>query len=253
MCRAIPEESTKYFQTVCVGGITDKKELRRLYPVQFKPFEISGGIPFKKKDWIQVDTSIPEDGRDKRKESRKIHMDTIKILYKIKDEELYHNIQPLISPSIGSLEKTDASLGIIKPKILDYQIDIISTSLVDKQLQITPQGFVAPKSMIKLGQESTYTFICGTQTNCSCKNQPHQLRVLDWEVNELYRNIVKRTENPIEIKLKMREKMLHWMKYERLTYFMIGTHHRWKTWMIISVLYFNKNLSESLDDFLSVG
>jgi len=252
LCRSIPEESTKYFQTICVAGVTDQRELRRLYPVQFKPFQPNAGIPFRKKDWIQVVTSPPEDGRDRRRESRKINMDTVKVLRRVSDEELHHTIRPLISASVGSVEETGASLGLVKPKILDYQSDIISTSLVDDQLQITPEGFLAPKGMIKLGQESSYTFVCEKQSNCTCKNQPHRMRILDWEVNELYRNVIKRTTNPIEIALKMKEKMFHWMRDERLTYFMVGTHHRWKTWMVVSVLYFRRDLSESLEDFFGV-
>lgn len=70
LCRAVPEESRTHINTVCVAGVTDKGELRRLYPIPFKPFEKDAGIPFHKRDWIEVETSKPE--RDNRSESRRI-------------------------------------------------------------------------------------------------------------------------------------------------------------------------------------
>jgi hypothetical protein len=48
---------------------------------------------------------------------------------------------------------------------------------------------------------------------------------------------VEKTKDPSEITAKMRQKWFDWMKDERDTYFMMGTHHRWKIWMIVSVLY----------------
>jgi hypothetical protein len=253
LCRAIPEESKKYSETVCVAGITDKKEFRRLYPIKFTPLTQGGGIPFGKKNWIQVSTSLPEDGRDKRPESRKINMKLVKVLQKITDEELVSYIQPLVSPSISSIEKSGASLGLIKPKILDYNIDIEDTSLFDKQLGIAPNGSSFKKGKIKLDQESSYSFVCEKQSDCSCKNKPHNLRILDWEVNELFRNVVKNTTNQVDIRLKMKAKMLNWMKNERSPYFMVGTHHRWKTWMVVSFLYPPKRLGASLEEFIDAG
>jgi hypothetical protein len=70
------------------------------------------------------------------------------------------------------------------------------------------------------------------------------MRVLDWEVNELYRHVVQRTEDHVEIKAKMRAKLLGWMKNERMTYFLVGTHHRWQNWMIVSLLYFKKGVEK---------
>ncbi len=240
LCRAIPEESKKYFQVVCVAGITDKSELRRIYPIPFKPFVAGGDIPFHKKQWIRANLYPPSDKRDKRPESRKIDLQSVEVLNKEDDDRIRSITKPLVSLNIDSIQQSGASLGFIKPKILDYDLDIISTEVEDEQLQITEDGVLAPREMIKLKQESIYRFVCRNRSDCSCLNQPHRMEIHDWEVNELYRHVVERTQNHNEIRAKMRQRWFDWIKNERDTYFMMGTHHRWKNWMIVSVLYLRK-------------
>ncbi len=240
LCRAIPEDSKKYFQTVCVAGINDANEFRRLYPVPFKPYVNGGGIPFHKKHWIKIDLS-PTYPRDQRIESRKVDMRTIKIIRKIDNIELKKTISPLVKPSIKEIEKSGASLGIIKPDIIDYECEIISTETSSNQVRLTSNGSLAAGEKIKLDQHSYYIFTCSNKSGCSCENRPHKMEILDWEVNELYRNIIKRTKNKDEIKQKMKQKF-EWIKNTHDVYFMMGTHHRWKTWMIVSILYLPKQL-----------
>jgi hypothetical protein len=163
-------------------------------------------------------------------------MRSVSVLRKAEDDEVRQVIKPHVSINIGSIEASGASLGFIRPKFVDYQLNIISTEVKDEQLQITQEG-LGTRDMIKLKQESTYFFNCQDSSGCSCKNQPHKMEILDWEVNELYRHILEKTKDPDEITAKMRQKWFDWMKDERDTYFMMGTHHRWKIWMIVSVLY----------------
>jgi hypothetical protein len=163
-------------------------------------------------------------------------MRSVSVLRKAEDDEVRRVIKPHVSINIGSIEASGASLGFIKPKFVDYQLNIISTEVKDEQMQITQEG-LGTRDMIKLKQESTYFFNCQDSSGCSCKNQPHKMEILDWEVNELYRHIVEKTKDPAEITAKMRQKWFDWMKDQRDTYFMMGTHHRWKIWMVVSVLY----------------
>jgi hypothetical protein len=211
-----------------------------LYPVPFKPFVPRGGIPFSKKDWIETDVSTPSDGRDKRPESRKVDLRSIEVLRKAEDDEIRSFIKPVISSSLKEIDDNGASLGFLKPKILDYELEIESTDLSQPQLQITADGSIAPASLIKMKQISKYKFICKDQNGCWCSNQPHNMVIHDWEVNELYRHVVEKTKDHDEIIRKMREKWFDWMVNERDTYLMMGTHHRWKNWLIVSVLYLKK-------------
>jgi hypothetical protein len=235
LCRAVPEESTKYFRVVCAAGVNTDGELRRIYPVPFKPFVFGGGIPFHKKEWIVANLYPPDDKRDKRPESKRIDMNSIKVLAKADDDEVRKLIRRNLSVNIASIESSGASLGFIKPKILDYECEVISTEVRDEQSEVTLDGF-GPVNMIKLKQESVYHFECQMRQDCSCQNQPHRMGIHDWEANELYRNVVGRDKDPKVIQAKMRLKWFDFMKTRDL-YFMMGTHHRWKNWLVVSVLY----------------
>ncbi len=249
LCRAIPEQSRKYFKTVCVAGINDKDELRRLYPVPFRPFVPNGGIPFHKGDWVNMTVKSPQKN-DKRKESKKVELASTNVTRKAYDDEIRKIISRIEKNSVKEVENSGGSLGIIKPIIKKFETKVIDTSLFEPQNTLFSLRSNIKLSRIKMLQESFYEFLCQNAKNCSCSQRPHRMEIHDWEVNELYRNIIKSTKDEQEIKKKMEEKFLTWMS-TREVYFMIGTHYRWKTWMIVSIIYPPKvNYSAtSLEDF----
>jgi len=234
LCRAVPEESKKYFHTVCVAGVTDKGEFRRIYPVPFKRFQQRAGIPFRKKEWIEA-TVLPPDRGDKRVESRKLDFATVKVLRRADDNEVRDMVAKCLSPSVKSIESRGASLGFIKPRIVDCECIIKSTEELDRS-QVDLEGRLAGK--IKLDQESRYKFYCQERKGC-CEGRLHNIEIRDWEANELYRNVIRNEKKHSVIKHKVRKKWLDWM-IDRDMYFMMGTHHVFKTWMIVSVLYLRK-------------
>ena len=234
--RAVPEESKKYFRTVCVAGITDAGHLRRIYPVVFKPFQPGAGIPFHKKEWMGATVLPPEDKRDKRPESRKIDSNTVRILNKADDNEIRSIVVAHLSPSVKAIAASGASLGFIKPKILEFDCIVHSTEELDKN-QVDVFGRVPGK--IKLGQESRYKFYCEKRTGC-CERRPHNMEIHDWEANELFRSIIQKEKKSVLVRQKMKARFYDWMVKERDMYFMMGTHHVFKTWMIVSVLYLRK-------------
>lgn len=220
---------------MCVAGINEKGEFRRLYPVPFKPLRRGGGIPFRKRSWIEARLYPPDDQRDKRAESRKVDLETVKILGQEDYETIRDRIQKYLSPSVGSIKKSGASLGLIKPVILGYDCSVQSTSKIDGS-QLNLEG--NPVTRVNLGQVSRYQFHCQDRQNCWCVDRPHFMEIHDWEANELYRNIIRTDQKVASIREKMRKKWMDWMiEKKRDIYFMMGTHHRWKVWMIVSVLY----------------
>lgn len=239
LCRAIPEESKKYFQSVCVAGVNENKELRRIYPVPFKPFEPGGGIPFRKKEWVSLDLRPPE-SNDKRFESRKVDLKSAKVHNKASEGEVRSILEYQLRPSVKAINESGASLGIIKPDIKGYKLEIKSTDLYQKQTGLMPDGTLGRLGRIKMLQESFYEFVCENPVECSCSNKPHRMEIHDWEVNELYRKIVRNDTDPKEIERKMRNKLLNEVAYNRDLYLMIGTHFVWKTWMIVSLIYLSK-------------
>ena len=238
LCRATPEESKRYTRTVCVAGLTDHGELRRIYPVPFRQFVPAGGIPFRKKQWIEADLGPPESKQDRRRESRRINLRTVSAGPRVEDSEVRLAITPHLAQNIASLEANGATLGILKPDIVHYDVTITSTDLTTGQMTLDPGDTGTRVGLAKLGQESHYQFNCPKRTGCVCEKHPHDMICLDWEVNELYRNIIKSgTTAPAQIEYKMRQRLFYWMRNDRETYFMLGTHHLWRSWMVVSIIH----------------
>ncbi|MCC4766198.1 hypothetical protein FXW07_06100 [Methanosarcina sp. DH1] len=231
LVRATPEESRKHGYLVCVAGINEKGEFRRVYPFEFSYGEKL--IDFKKKDRIEVVLTEPDN--DQRRESRK------QISYKnlhspVEDEELRNILQSKVS-SIEKLKEENASLGVVKPELLDVKIKINSTEIYDRQQYFNLIGdcLIDKREKVKMPVELRYHFRC--KNDPACKG--HQTILLDWELNELARNVMRKETDPASIKEKIRNKFLDSMQ-ERDLYFVMGTHFRFKTWMIIGIFYFKK-------------
>lgn len=250
LCRAIPEQSRKNFKTVCVAGVNSRDELRRLYPVPFKPFAKNGGIPFHKRDWVNMNVKSPQKN-DKRVESRKVDLESCNVSRKAPYDEIREIVRRIEKRSVKEVEESGSSLGFIKPIIKRFETEVIDTSLLEPQITLLSSNHSERLNRVKLLQESHYEFMCQDPSYCSCSRKPHRMEIHDWEVNELYRNLIRDTKDAEEIKRKMEEKFFTWMTAKEEVYFMIGTHFKWKTWMIVSLVYLpKKNFSaKSLEDY----
>ncbi len=227
LVRATPEKSRKYGYTVCVAGLNQYGELRRLYPFRFNYGDKL--IDFKKKDIIEVE--ITNSDNDQRKESRKA-LNPRNLSSTLSNDEVRKRITPLVT-SIENLKADDASLGIIKPELEDIEIKINSTEIYDNQAYFNLSGdYLTGKEEVKMPVEVRYLFKCKDNPNCS----GHKLIIIDWELNELTRNIMKTDKDQSSIKTKIYERMFNFMKTRDL-YLILGTHFRFKTWMIIGIFY----------------
>jgi len=122
LAKAAPEISKTYQHLVCVAGITETGEWRRIYPIPWKIFWKSSGKNFKKKSWVEYETAS-DSPSDHRPESRKIKFETIKPL----GEAKFQDIESLLKERITCIEELETkgpkvqSLGVIKPrKVLDF-------------------------------------------------------------------------------------------------------------------------------------
>lgn len=236
LVRTMPEESRKYGHKVCVAGINENGEWRRLYPFKFDYGKKE--IDFKKKDIIEVQLIKPPN--DKRVESRKVI--THKNIHNpLDDRQVLNKIKPLIS-SIKELKEKKASLGIVKPQIIDFEIKAHHNQIYDEQkyLALWTEEFLETREKVKLPVEARYVFRC-MYSSCSCSKKPHRIKIIDWELNELARNLMKKYQDKKLIEEKIKERFFDWMK-ERDVYFFLGTHFKFKTWIIIGIFYPDKGL-----------
>jgi len=236
LVRAIPEKSERYGYLICVAGINERNEWRRLYPFKFSYGE--GLVDFGKKDLIDVILEDPDN--DKRKESRKV-INHENLNSKLNDEEVLQRIIPLVS-SIEKLKKEEASLGIIKPELTGIDITINSTDIYDQQKYFSfVDDYLERREKVKMPVELRYQFKCKDETEC----KGHNIILIDWELNELVRNVMRNEKDKKNIEDKIKFKFFDFMKTRDL-YFLMGTHFRFGTWIIIGLFYPQKRKSIQL-------
>lgn len=227
LTRATPEESRKYGYKVCVAGITENGEWRRLYPFTFQYGKVS--LPFGKKDIIEVETE--KNSEDARKESRKVRSFE-KIPLPKDDREIVRLLNGLVC-TVENMKNKGDSLCVIKPEIAGLDIIINDMNICDEQTYFSLSAGLGKREKTKIPIECSYIFTCGGEC---CGSRSHKMIIIDWEVNELARNVLKSEPNKTEAERKIRAKLFHWMK-TREVYFILGTHFKWKTPMIIGIYY----------------
>jgi len=227
LVRATPEESRKHDHLVCVAGINEMNQWRRLYPFRFSYGE--GLIDFRKRDLIEVTLANPDN--DKRRESRKVtHHRNLNS--RLTDEEVRERISPLVS-SIEKLSEGNASLGVIKPELQGIDVTVNSTDVYDEQTYFSIAGdYLERRERVKMPVELRYRFRCMNEPEC----KGHNIILIDWELNELARNVMRRENDLKVIEEKIKAKFFDFMKTRDL-YFFMGTHFRFGSWLIIGIFY----------------
>ncbi len=227
LVRAIPEKGKRNGEGHAVGvtGINEDGELLRLYPLRFRYGE--GLVDFKKNDLLEVTVTRPEN--DMRWESRKV-LDYVNLEKPAKDREIKDFILPLVT-SLEKLNVERASLGVVKPELLDIEVKINSLEAFDRQQYFDMMGdFLEKGEKAGMPVEIKYIFRCEGEEAC----RGHKIVLLDWELNEAVRNIVRGDKEPLAVKRKIREQLFDHLKGKEL-YFIMGTHFIYGTWLITGV------------------
>jgi len=235
LAKAMPEVSQKYENLVCAAGITDKGEWRRIYPIPFELFCKEN--KFMKKQWIEYELESDEPS-DHRSESRKIKFETIKLL----DHEKFDKIETLLNPKVTTIEKlsekshTEISLGVIKPKIIDLQS--IDNEKYEKLLTKHKQRDLFGKIATLEPPEYKYQIIFKDDSD----GTKHEILCEDWELGMLYLKCKKyldlgKYKSIDDVHNKVRQKILEDIQRKEHVYFIVGTHFRFGTYIVIGIIY----------------
>lgn len=249
LVKTYPNLSKTYDETVCCAGITLDGRWRRIYPVRFR--QLPPNQQFKK---FQIIEAYVRKSNEKlmRKESFKINDVSIKIvggldlngLSSKKRKEVWEKRNKFILPVLNkSLEELDSlktndktSLGIIKPKKIiefyrtpleqcrDWEKDLINGT----QRTLFDNTYKTPLDHIPY--KFSYKFFCD-DSQCTS----HDIMCEDWELYQLYREMVKRDGEAIGWQ-KVKQKYYDWMS-ERDFYFIMGTEWQFNKFLIIGLYY----------------
>lgn len=233
LVRSTPEKSKKdgNGHPVGVTGINKEGELLRLYPLGLRYGEWL--VDFRKNDLLEVTVTKPE--HDIKWESRKV-LSYVNLQSPLKEREIKELVLPLVK-SVERLNTEGASLGVIKPEILDIEIKVNSIETCDRQQYFNLMGdFLEKGERAGMPVEVRYIFRCEGEEAC----RGHKIILLDWEFNETIRNIIRDEQEPAGVERKIREHFFNLMQEKEL-YFIMGTHFTYGTWMIAGIFCPEKN------------
>lgn len=234
LVRATPEKSKKDGEGHAVGviGINRQGELLRLYPLGFRYGE--GLVDFRKNDLLEVTVTKPE--HDIRWESKKVLSHT-NLEKPLKEREIKELVLPLVT-SIERLNIEGASLGIVKPEIVNIEINVNIAETYDRQQYFNLMGDFLEKGekTARMPVEIRFFFRCEGEEAC----RGHKIILLDWEFNETIRNIIRKVHEPAAIERKIKDHFSDLIEEKEL-YFIMGTHFTYGTWIITGLFCPEKN------------
>ncbi len=185
-----------------------------------------------------------------RPESYKIDYDSIKVLSHVDAKnktERFNLISSLISASMEEIyleQKTKGkTLGIFKPKLVtELKVEETSSFWTEKEKMILNQLSFDEKEikpLEKIPYDFTFSFKCD---DVGCKG--HNMKITDWEICQAYRNFKAKYGEKEGIN-KLKEKYLGWFADTNTnTYFIVGTVHRWETFIIIGIINIDKYVAD---------
>lgn len=240
--KAYPEISQKHGESVCTAGITEDGEWIRMYPLPLMTFRKN---PIPRYSWIEVECTKVTERIFNRKESYKIHPETIKIV----DDSLTKSpvnwkarnsiILALLSKSIEELkenfDKDKTSLGLIKPKKVIEFFQTGEMTEHEKEINLDIQKTIFGEKypvLEKLPHMFHYKFLCEAE---GCRG--HDMTCEDWELFQSFRSWRCKYTDHKTLWEKLYYKYYTYFTEKRDLYFYMGTHSRYKVWMIIGLYY----------------
>jgi hypothetical protein len=245
--KTYPNPSKNYNETVCTAGVDEEGNWLRIYPVRFRHRAFSE--QYKKWDWLTID--IEKNDKDFRIEShRPVDIDQeIQIVGHIDSSDwdyrkellvknVYYSMQSLIDESYD--QSKNISIAVFKAK----EIKRVFCEAVEKdwsdeekakmsQLDIFVDREINP--LRKLPYAFGFEFI-------DIDDSTSRMRILDWEIGQLYWNCYDKDQDEANACAKVLEK-LNWLYKDRDLYLILGTtleYHRMKApnpFTIIGLFY----------------
>jgi hypothetical protein len=244
-----PHPSEKYTELVCTAGITEAGEWVRLYPIdyRYRPPEQR----FRKYQWIEVDLGPRGAGNDKRAESRRPNLDTIRLIGApissdrnwIQRRAIIDKLPVFTRNQLFDLHEADkaagrppVSLGVVRPtKVVDVLIEPVSGDWKPEWKAMLAQGNLFGeelKEIRKLPFAWKYVFECEDS-----EGKPHTAMNEDWEIGVLYWKELERLGIPELAAESVRKKCLQMAAPDRDTKFFMGTVFPYNTWIVLGVFW----------------
>lgn len=238
-----PHPSQSYQELICTAGVTENGEWVRLYPIDYR--YRPSHQKFQKYQWIEVELTEKGSGSDKRKESRKPSLDSIRLLgeplntknnWKDRRQIIDKLPRQTLNEFKNLYNQDQTSLGVVRPtRVLDLTIEKsdpdwkpAQQNALDQLRLFGPQ----PKHLAKIPFKFSYVFECEDSSN------PHKAMITDWELGVLYLKEVRRLGSKQKAAESVKNKFLNELCHpSKDTQFFMGTVFPYNTWIAIGVFW----------------
>lgn len=205
--KTYPELSSKYFETVCTGGVRENGEFIRLYPIPFR--YLAEGMSFSKYQWMRV--RIKKSQEDPRPESFKVDPTSIVLEDTIatdiyewfeRKRHIFHIDKYCFNSAENLLAEnrvSKISMGFVKPAIIHgvtmeerptEDFETFHRKFEENKQKSKQTDLFGELTVNELKQLQFISKRFKVQWSCArpdCKG--HNMGVLDWEAYELLRRI----------------------------------------------------------------
>jgi hypothetical protein len=196
--RTYPTISTKYMETVCTGGITDKGQWRRLYPVPLRYMDKAQ--QYSTFDIIEVDV---EEAKDGRAESRRPHNPSLKVVGSVKGwQERHAWVGPTIHESLAAMRAAGRTLAPVAVReVQEFIAEKSSTEWTPEQLAKLKEMnlYEERRPLEKIPFEFRFRWLDND-------GQEHNSMILSWEFGQTWRKYHESYADPIVV---MRDKWMN--------------------------------------------
>jgi hypothetical protein len=196
--RTYPTPSARHIETVCIGGINDHREWRRLVPVPLRYLEETKR--FRTYDVIEVKVGPGSDGRP---ETRRPQLPSLRVVGHIERWAARCEwIRPTIVGSVSALQGEQRTLGPVSvAEVVDFVAKRTAPDWTAAQREKLRQAqlFDNQKPLEKVPFEFRFRWRDGD-------GDEHDSQVLAWEMLETFRQYRRRYEDPLGA---MRDKWLN--------------------------------------------
>ena len=215
-----------------------------MYPVDYR--YRSPDQKFKKYQWIEVDLFPRGAGNDKRRESRRPDLDSIRLCGEripsdnnwAKRREIIDRLPCHTLTQLKALYETDkTSLGVVKPtEVIEMEIRPVTDEKWKPEWQklFTQLTLFGPsqKPLRKIPYTFHYIF------KCHDSDKPHVAMCEDWELGALFLNETARLGSDELAAESVKKKYLGELcGATKDTRFFMGTHFPYNTWLVLGVFW----------------
>ena len=234
LVKAFPQPSVKHVETVCCAGITERGELKRLFPIRYR--NLGKDSAFNRWDWVSFEYRKPTS--DPRWESCHVMEDRIKIDGHLSSRHRSMFLNRYVSDSVQSAIENGQSLALIRPKKPKFVVKKKKTSDLEKEkekyMMTVNQKSLLDKDL-KAIQPVPYEF----RFKFYDESSRHDYKAGDWETSAMFNRAVKR-EGSDEMALEWMNRIFNKEYPEKGMLFCVGNIARYpKTWQLLGVLRVN--------------